>query len=119
MVWNTLLWFLSGRPVPEHRLPPVPGADKLVHFAYFFLGALLLAGFLTRRAPTLAGRQLLVTVTVILALIGLLDEWHQSWIPERSGNDLGDWLADSLGAFVGTLFFLHVRPSFPTAHAGT
>ena len=45
----------------------------------------------------------LLVVTISLAAIGALDEWHQSWIPTRSGNDLGDWIADVLGSLTGAL----------------
>ena len=47
----------------------------------------------------------MITVVIVLAMVGVLDEWHQSWIPERSGNDFGDWLADVAGALAGALVF--------------
>jgi len=36
-------------------------------------------------------------------LNGALDEWHQSWSMNRSGNDLGDFLADVVGTLSGIL----------------
>ncbi|MDA7518218.1 VanZ family protein, partial [bacterium] len=54
---------------------------------------------------------LIVTVTVSLSVIGIWDEFHQSFFENRTGNDPGDWLADTLGAFCGTIVFrkLHTR----------
>jgi VanZ family protein len=36
-------------------------------------------------------------------VIGATDEYHQSFTPGRSGNDVGDWLADLSGASAGAL----------------
>ena len=33
----------------------------------------------------------------------LLDEFHQLFTPGRSGGDVGDWIADTFGAFCGVL----------------
>jgi VanZ family protein len=54
---------------------------------------------------------LALIVTLILSLIGILDEYHQSFFANRTGNDPGDWLADTLGALCGALVFrkLHRR----------
>lgn len=49
-------------------------------------------------------RSLLITVTVV-GLTGALDEFHQSHVPGRSGNDPADLAADLLGAFCGALVF--------------
>jgi VanZ family protein len=58
----------------------------------------------------------LITIVAISAF-GALDEYHQLSTPGRSGGDLGDWTADTLGAMVGVLlvigvlkFLRHRRP---------
>ena len=104
-VWLMALWFLSGRPVPEAPTVDIPGFDKVLHFTYFLIGAILLSIALhLRRDPRRASFPWsLLVVTISLAAIGALDEWHQSWIPTRSGNDLGDWIADVLGSLTGAL----------------
>lgn len=75
--------------------------DKLEHTAYFaggglcFLLGLRLAGF-ARKTSTA------IVVTVLFcSLVGGLDEWHQTFTPGRSGGDVWDWLADTLGGFIG------------------
>ena len=110
LVWAAVLWFLSDRPLVQPKGPEIPGLDKLLHFGYFFGGAGLLSAALFLRAPAEPSWGMLVTVVVVvLAGIRILDEWHQSWIPTRSGNDPGDWLADLAGSVAGSLVFRRVH----------
>ena len=108
--WAAVLWVLSDGPIPVREGPEIPGLDKILHFGYFFGGAGLLSAalfLLHRSEPNWPA--LMVLVVIVLAGVGLLDEWHQSWIPERSGNDPGDWLADVYGSLAGTLVFRRVH----------
>jgi VanZ family protein len=43
-------------------------------------------------------------------VIGALDELHQWFVPNRSGLDRGDWIADTLGGVFGTLLGQWVMP---------
>ena len=120
-IWFVVLWFLSSGPLPSPPGPELPHIDKVLHFGFFFGGAGLLSAALYLRAKcTPNWPALIVTVTLVLAAVGMLDEWHQSWIPERSGNDGGDWLADAYGALAGALVFrrLHRFLGSPKAPAG-
>lgn len=82
----------------------IPHFDKIAHFGYFFGGGgLLSAALYFSRQPPWARLTLMVTVT--LSLIGIWDEFHQSFFANRTGNDPGDWLADTLGALSGSLVF--------------
>ena len=101
-LWALILWILSGRPPPEVSTLDLPGFDKILHFVYFLIGAVLLSIALHLRGSC-SWRHNLVVVVIALAMIGAIDEWHQSWIVGRSGNDLGDWVADLLGCFAGAL----------------
>ncbi len=108
LLWGIVLWLLSDGPIPMRDGPDLPGFDKILHFGYFFGGAGLLSAALYLHGsnrPGLSWRRLVITVVIVLATVGALDEWHQSWIPERSGNDFGDWLADIAGALTGALVF--------------
>ena len=100
--WACLLWILSDRPLPGANNIDLPGFDKILHFLYFLIGAALLSVALYLRGLSSWCRNLSV-VLITVAVIGALDEWHQSWIPGRSGNDLGDWIADLLGGVAGAL----------------
>ena len=42
-------------------------------------------------------------LVLVVGLTGALDEWHQSHVPGRSGNDPADFAADLLGAVAGAL----------------
>ena len=54
-------------------------------------------------------RPLILATVLLLAVVGALDEWHQTFTPGRSGNDPLDWLADVLGAFAGATAGLRLR----------
>jgi len=102
-VWFAVLWKLSsmsGSSLPSFK---VPNADKIAHFTYFFIGGVLLTNSfrLSTRWPM---RVIFVVVLLIIGGIGIVDEWHQTSTPGRSGNDRGDLLADCLGGGLAALF---------------
>jgi len=100
-VWLTTLTVLSSFPVPDLEQENLKISDKLVHFLYFMGGA---GAFNLARG--LAGTRLVGWVAfgvnlLVFALIGAGDEFHQSFVEGRTGNDLGDFLADVLGGIGG------------------
>jgi VanZ family protein len=110
LLWAVVLWFLSDGPLPGPDGPKIPGIDKVRHFGYYFGGAgLLSAALFLKRGPDPNWGGVIVVVVLIVSGVGLLDEWHQGWFPERSGNDAGDWLADAYGALAGALVFRRVH----------
>jgi VanZ family protein len=66
--------------------------DKVVHFLYYGVMALLLAHGLGRRWWWIA--------LFAVPLVGALDEWHQAAVPGRESS-VFDWLADLAGAGTG------------------
>lgn len=83
-----LLFWLSSQPATGAGLPHP--WDKVAHFlAYLLLGLLLRLGL----GPFLPA-------FFLAALYGVVDEWHQSFVPGREAFGL-DLLADALGAWVG------------------
>ena len=98
LLWAGLLFWLSSRPAFH---PPVAvriaHADKIAHFTYFFLGGAFFSMALHSLKPRAPGK-LVLTVLAAAATAGAIDEFHQSFVPNRTGNDPGDWLADVLGA---------------------
>jgi VanZ family protein len=105
ITWFITLWLLSSRgsapPGPE-----IPFSDKIAHFGFFFGGGGLLSAYLFCRNPTSPNWKLIILITVaILGLIGILDEFHQTFTPGRSGNDPFDWIADIFGATAGAFTF--------------
>jgi VanZ family protein len=59
----------------------------------------------------------MILAVVIVAAFGIVDEALQTLTPGRTGGDIGDWIADVLGAGTGALASiptqrrLHRRPS--------
>jgi VanZ family protein len=100
LVWGSVLYWLSAQP--STALPGgFPGIDKVEHATYFTLGGMcFLLGL--RLASLAQGRTTAIVLTVLFcSLVGVLDEWHQLHVPGRSGGDVWDWLADTLGGFLG------------------
>lgn len=102
-IWFGVLWLLSS----SHNVGPkvdVRHLDKLLHFGYFLGGGFLLAGWHFRLRPANPPwRRILWTAVIAMAVIGGIDEWHQTHTPGRHGGDLWDWLADTLGGTTGAL----------------
>lgn len=119
-LWFGILWWLSsGVPAVP---PPLQftASDKVLHFGYFFGGAGLLSAALYLRYPAEAAtRSRLWLSILIVSLVGALDEFHQSFIPMRSGNDPYDLAADILGAIAGSYAFLPFRKLFHKRTAGS
>ena len=106
LLWFGVLWLLSSFSSGGAIGPSIPHFDKVAHFGYFFGGSVLLSGYLFFRRPARPDwKWIIITAVSLVALTGCLDEWHQSFIPGRSGNDPYDWLADVFGATAGALAF--------------
>ena len=86
-----LLFLAADKTAQIPLLPELP--DKLVHFCYYGVMALLLAHGV--------GRRWLWLPLVLVPLVGALDEWHQLYVPGRDAS-VYDWMADVAGtvAFV-------------------
>jgi len=80
--------------------------DKLGHFLVFGLLATSILRIPFFRKQGLKGAILAALITIIY---GGLDEWRQSFTPERS-VELADWIADALGAVVAVTIYQSWRP---------
>ncbi len=102
IIWVTVVFILSSLSGPDIAgLNTFDVNDKILHFAAFFCGALPLvpALRLTWRWPWM---RVVLTAIVSLSTYGALDEVHQYWTPSRSALDPFDWIADTLGALLGS-----------------
>lgn len=103
VAWFALLFILSstsgsgGPDFPTHT-------DKVAHFLYFAAGGAALGAVGLLRNPPLGRPALVVGTLAAGALVGLFDEWHQTFTPNRTGLDSGDWIADFLGTSAGLAF---------------
>lgn len=100
--WFGVLFYLSSI-VPEYPPGTAKLSDKLVHYLYFGLGGGLYAGYILlkqKHTPYLVASLIIFCVIV---LVGVFDEWHQTFTPGREGNDFGDMIANSLGGLTSAL----------------
>lgn len=100
--WAGLLFFLSSRAVPDVGGPEIPYFDKIAHAVYFTAGSACFFMGVRLLWPHRSGKFALVLAVLLSAVVGALDEFHQSFVPERMGNDPFDWMADVLGGFLGS-----------------
>lgn len=69
--------------------------DKILHAgAYFIMGVLAWRSFKSVFNSSII---LALFSIIFCSLYGISDEWHQSFVEERS-PDIADWLADTCGA---------------------
>ncbi len=109
--WLALLCFLSSLHGSPDEPPPFPHFDKFAHFGYFLAGGFLLTGWRFLKNPDRPSwKRLITTTAVVMALTGILDEWHQIHTPGRSGADPWDWIADLLGGTAGAFLLRSIHP---------
>jgi len=96
-----LLLLATHWPVTAARAPRFPHADKLVHFALYFV--LTLLGWRYVRAALPRGPAFAMCCWVVVySAAAAVDEWSQRFITGRT-PDLKDWLADVSGVILATL----------------
>ena len=91
----TLLSSLPSGSLPSGVPDFIPHASEFFLLGFFFIQVFPAPG----RRPTMA------VALLLLAGLGLLDEWHQLFVPGRVFSLL-DWLYDISGALAGLAAFL-------------
>ena len=132
LLWMVLIFYFSSRPAVQskelsgnvteivvqtvERVAPNRAADldigrihflirKNAHFfSYLVLGILVLNAL---RRSGVYGFKGIMTAFLICVLYAILDEFHQTFVPGRSG-EIRDIFIDSAGATVGILGYLGV-----------
>ncbi|MGB5717851.1 MAG: VanZ family protein [Gammaproteobacteria bacterium] len=105
IAWAGLIFYLSSQP-GIHTPLLFPGQDKLFHLIAFGMLGFLLMG--TLKATNSGYRTGQVWFVVLLvASYGVLDEFHQYFVPGRS-VEFYDALADAAGGLLGAwgMFYL-------------
>lgn len=99
LAYAAVIFYFSSRPAIGLPRWWFMRYDKVLHAGeYFWLGALVAVAL---RASGLGlGRACVLAVVVALGY-AVTDEYHQTFVPGRSGNDLGDLTADAVGATLG------------------
>ena len=84
----------AGSSIPGDEINPrFTLHDKIIHATEYAIFAFLLARAFRQRWWWWA--------IIVGALYGVSDEFHQTFTPRRSGNDLGDMTADFVGSVIG------------------
>jgi VanZ family protein len=110
LVWCAIIFVQSAFAAPD-VVPHWPYIDKLLHAGgYALLGALLGRALNTLRGWQGRPFKLVLAATLLTALYGLSDEWHQSFVAQRTA-EAADLLADLLGGLMGSGLYMVVYKS--------
>lgn len=113
-LWFAILFVLSSISLSLPSVPKITYIDKFEHALYFAAGSTCFHLGLRLLKPQRRFLFALCLTVLFCALVGAFDEFHQTFTPNRSGNDPGDWLADIiggfLGSFTGTFLFSRLKP---------
>jgi len=100
------IFILSALPGNDPFLNSFDFSDKIKHFiAYFVLGISLCLWIPSRKwfaKPAIWG----LLIVFVCTVFGIADEFHQSFVPGRSGNDLRDLMADFIGGLFSPFLYL-------------
>ena len=94
-----ILWILSSRAT----LPVVKGLlgfDKVQHFVAYAALAIAVGLWFSHESRLKRPRRFFLISMAAASAYGVLDEFHQSFVPGRS-CDIWDWTADTLGGAAG------------------
>ena len=106
-IFAAAIFAASSLPRGAPSLAAIPGLDKILHFAAYFLFAASIHWAL-RGSGASAVRAALLAVAAA-SLYGASDEIHQAFVPGRNAA-WADWVADSLGgAALGAALLLRRR----------
>ncbi|HVR42496.1 MAG TPA: VanZ family protein [Thermoanaerobaculia bacterium] len=94
LLYLVFTWMISA--TPGDRIP-AGFDDRIAHFGEYALLAFLMVFAMTRFDPARTTARPLVSAALLSAAWGVVDEWHQSWIPGRDSS-LKDLGFDALGA---------------------
>ena len=102
--WMAFIFFLSSMPGYYFPNPPFPYFDKIIHFVeYSILGVLLMRAFLHSNFQGTILRLSLFSC-ILASLFAISDEWHQTFVPDRSG-EWSEVLCDVIFSMIAIYFY--------------
>jgi len=101
-----MIFIFSAMPGDDPFLNVLEVSDKLKHFVVYLCLGLSFCLWIPNdkwfAKPVCYG-----ALTVVLCLVfGICDEFHQSFVPQRSGNDLEDLAADFFGGLLSPFAYI-------------
>lgn len=108
ILWMGLIFSLSS--IPEENLPKVtiPYIHKIVHLVEYSILGILLARAVIHSYPYRSSAQLIAVSVILIFLYALSDEWHQTFVPGRSG-EFSDCIYDTIYATIGIYFYYRIK----------
>lgn len=102
---------LATEPVPE-EIPLFVGADKLAHVVmYFFATLVFIMDYAKFKLPHHSRLNIELAITSASIMLGLIMEILQLAMRNGRNYELGDWIADIVGAVLALiayrLYFMH------------
>jgi hypothetical protein len=96
--WAGLIFYLSTLPGAD--MPPMfYGEDKLIHAIFFGILGFFALGAMKATADGYRAYQPVLAL-ILVTIYGVLDEFHQHFVPGRS-SDIYDVMADAAGGMFG------------------
>lgn len=103
IIYAIIIFNISS--VPGEDIPDVfPSQSYIFHFFEYFAFALLIKRALKEYCHKETNNRRLLMVIAIIFAYSLLDEFHQSFIPNRTAS-LSDVFIDVLGSVAGGLIY--------------
>ncbi len=107
-LWGVIILVLTGLPgedLPDINFWDLNFEDKIAHFGVFAVLAALMVYGTWKRGPRSGGRlRLGVAIVAIAGLYGAVTEALQGAVFVSRYPSFGDFIADLLGAALGTVF---------------
>lgn len=102
LIWLGVMIALASMPSPDD--PSSGVIANVVHAVQFVVFVVILLSFSRAVLPRFAVKALLALVGMVALLVGVGQEWYQSFLPYREA-DAGDVLFDAVGIAVGLLLW--------------
>jgi VanZ family protein len=107
ILWSLVIAYLCFAPSDGFRKVPIliPHLDKVVHFIMFFILGMLIEALKISRINVVT----LIGLPLLGIIYGGLIELVQHFLIDGRHGDWVDWLADSIGLFIG-IGFVKILP---------
>ena len=102
-VYAGIIFYFSGKPstLPEIA---IPFFDKIVHVFEFTVFGLLAARAFKNSSKSTMFENFKILAVIVSVAYGVLDEFHQGFIPERQFS-VFDMIADGIGGILGAFVY--------------
>lgn len=108
IIWAVLIFIgsaISGDNLNSVKLIEIPGADKLIHFIWYFVLCLFIMAGTIKQRRKLSIENILVIMVSCFLYGGLLEVLQGTAFNKRS-LDIFDFIANCSGALIASISFL-------------